>query len=183
MVQGGESIGGEDRLTARSGEILRHHSWLLIGDCDVKLELGHIVLNVRSLDVSMPFYRDVLGMRMRRGGRVNGRPMAFLSFGSKDHDIALLEVGLSASPQDETRAGLRHVAFRIGDRIEQLRTFKKHLDVLGITPRRTSEHRTSWSIYMQDPDGIELEVYVESKTPIWDAEGEIEVTNSQFHLD
>lgn len=149
----------------------------------MKLELGHLVLNVKSLDVSVPFYRNVLGMRLRRRGKVNGRQMAFLSFGSRDHDIALLEVGASAHSQDETRAGLRHVAFRIGDRIEQWRAFKEHLDVLGITPRRTSEHRTSWSIYMQDPDGIELEVYVESETPIWNADGEIEVTNSKLHLD
>jgi catechol-2,3-dioxygenase len=155
----------------------------MIGDCDVKLELGHLVLNVQNLDVSVPFYCNVLGMRLRRRGKVNGRQMAFLSFGSKDHDIGLLEVGTSAHPQDETRAGLRHVAFRIGDRIEQLRAFKKHLDVLGITPRRTSEHRTSWSIYMQDPDGIELEVYVDSETPVWDADGEVEATNPQLHFD
>ncbi len=149
----------------------------------MKLELGHLVLNVQNLDVSVPFYCNVLGMRLRRRGKVNGRQMAFLSFGSKDHDIGLLEVGASAHPQDETRAGLRHVAFRIGDRIEQLRAFKKHLDVLRITPRRTSEHRTSWSIYMQDPDGIELEVYVDSETPVWDADGEVEAINPQLHFD
>jgi len=154
-----------------------------MGDRNVKLELGHLVLNIKSLDVSVPFYRNVLGMRLRRRGKVDGRQMAFLSFGSKDHDIALLELGASARPQDETRAGLRHVAFRLSDRIEQLRAFKNHLDVLGITPRRTSEHRTSWSIYIQDPDGIELEVYVDSETPVWDAGGEIEVTNPQIHLD
>ena len=149
----------------------------------MKLELGHLVLNVKNLDVSVPFYCKVLGMRLRRRGQVNGRPMAFLSFGSKDHDIALLELGASAHPQDETRAGLRHVAFRIGDRIEQLHGFKKHLDVLAITPRRMSEHRTSRSIYVQDPDGIELEVYVDSETPVWEAGGEIGVTNAQLRLD
>jgi catechol 2,3-dioxygenase len=155
----------------------------MIADCDVKPELGHIVLNVRSLSVSMPFYRDVLGMRVRRHGKVNRRPMAFLSFGSKDHDIALLEVGPSASLQDETRAGLRHVAFRIGDRMEQLRAFKQHLDGLGLTPLRTSEHRTSWSIYLRDPDGIELEVYVDSETPVWNPDGEVEVTHPKLNLD
>jgi catechol-2,3-dioxygenase len=149
----------------------------------VKLELGHLVLNVKNLDVSVPFYCNALGMRLRRRGKVNGKPMAFLSFGLKDHDIGLLEVGASAHPQDDTHAGLRHVAFRMGGRIEQLRAFKEHVDVLGITPRRTNEHRTSQSIYMQDPDGIELEVYVESETPIWDAAGEIEVTDSKLHLD
>jgi len=101
----------------------------MIGDCHVKLELGHLVLNVKNLGVSVPFYRNVLRMRLRRRGKVNGRQMAFLSFGSKDHDIGLLEIGASAHPQDDTRVGLRHVAFRIGDRIEQLHAFKKHLDV------------------------------------------------------
>ena len=90
MVPGREGIRGEDRLTARSDRN---------GDCDMKLELGHLVLNVKSLDVSVPFYCKVLGMRLRRRGKVNGRPMAFLSFGSKDHDIALLELGASAHPQ------------------------------------------------------------------------------------
>ncbi len=149
----------------------------------MKLELGHLVLNVKSLDVSVPFYCKVLGMRLRRRGKVNGRPMAFLSFGSKDHDIALLELGASAHPQDEARAGLRHVAFRIGGRIEHLRAFKKHLDILAVRPRRMSEHRTSRSIYVQDPDGIELEVYVDSETPVWEAGGEIDVTNPQLRLD
>ena len=149
----------------------------------MKLELGHLVLNIKSLDVSVPFYRNVLEMRLRRRGKVGGRQMAFLSFGSKDHDIALLEVGASAHPQDETRAGLRHVAFRVGDRIEHLRAFKEHLDLLGITPHRMSEHRTSQSIYLQDPDGIELEVYVDSETPVWEAGGEIDVTNPQLRLD
>jgi len=149
----------------------------------MKLELGHLVLNVKHLNASVPFYCKVLGMRLRRRGKVNGRPMAFLSFGSKDHDVALLELGASAHSLDEARAGLRHVAFRIGDRIEQLHAFKKHLDVLSITPRRMSEHRTSRSIYLQDPDGIELEEYVDSETPVWDAGGEMEVTNPQLSLD
>jgi catechol-2,3-dioxygenase len=149
----------------------------------MKLELGHLVLNVNDLSVSVPFYCKVLGMRLRRRGKVNGRPMAFLSFGSKDHDIALLELGASAHPRDEARAGLRHVAFRVGDQIEQLHAFKKHLDVLAITPRRMSEHRTSRSIYLQDPDGIELEVYVDSETPVWDAGEEIELINPQPSLD
>jgi len=61
-----------------------------------------------------------------------------------------------------------------------LHAFKKHLDVLAITPCRMSEHRTSRSIYLQDPDGIELEVYVDSETPVWDAGGEVEVTNPQL---
>ncbi len=131
----------------------------------MKLEIGHVVFKVGSLDISLPFYCSVLGMHERRRRKVKGRKMAFLTFGERDHDIGLLEVGASTPPHDETRAGLAHIAFRIGDRIEKLRAFKKHLDVLGVVPRSMTEHRFSSSIYLRDPDGIELEVYVDSGAP------------------
>lgn len=138
----------------------------------MKPEIGHVVLQVRSLHVSVPFYCSALGMRERRRRKVNGREMAFLTFGERDHDIGLVEVGTSAHPHDEARAGLRHVAFRIGDRIEELRVFKEHLDTVGIEPERMTEHRFSKSIYLRDPDGLELEVYVDFDSPALDAEGE-----------
>jgi catechol-2,3-dioxygenase len=138
----------------------------------MKPEIGHVVLKVRSLRVSVPFYCSVLGMHERRRRKVNSREMAFLTFGERDHDIGLLEVGASAHPHDEARAGLRHVAFRIGDRIEELHVFKAHLDTVGIEPERMTEHRFSKSIYLRDPDGLELEVYVDSDCPALDAEGE-----------
>lgn len=135
---------------------------LLIRDDEMKFEIGHVVLKVRSLDISLPFYCSVLGMRERRRRKVNGKEMAFLSFGDRDHDIGLLEVGASAHAHEAAGAGLQHVAFRIGNGVEELRTFKKHLDALGVAPQRMVEHRFSSSIYMRDPDGTELEVYVET---------------------
>lgn len=126
----------------------------------MKLEIGHFVLRVRSLDVSVPFYCGVLGMRERRRSRT--RRMAFLSFGARDHDIGLLEVGAPAHPRDEARAGLAHIAFRVGDSSADLRAFMEHLDGLGLAPRRTAKHDFSSSIYLEDPDGIELEVYVDA---------------------
>ena len=149
----------------------------------MNIELGHLVLSVRSLDVSVPFYCNVFGIRTRRRTKVGGKRMAFLTFGARDHDIAFVEVGASAPPHDENRSGLQHIAFRIGNRIEELRAFKKHLDALGIMPHRVREHRVSWSIYMRDPDGIELEAYVDSDTPILEADGELEVIHRPFHLD
>lgn len=109
--------------------------------------------------------------------------MAFLSFGTRDHDIALSQLDAGALAHDGLRAGLRHVAFRIGDRVEQLRAFKMRLDCLGIGARRMLQHRVSSSIYLLDPDGMELEIYVDSGTPVWDADGQIEVTNPELRLD
>jgi catechol-2,3-dioxygenase len=148
----------------------------------MKVQLGHLVLNVRSLKISERFYRRVLGMKKRRAGTVNGNAMVFLTFGSKDHDIALLEVGNLARPPAGACAGLRHIGFRIGDQIAHLRKFHKHLSRVGITPVRTAEHRVSQSIYFRDPDGIEIEIYVDSKTPVWQSARQVRVTNASLHL-
>jgi len=148
----------------------------------MKAQLGHLVLNVRSLKISERFYRRVLGMKKRRQGTVNGSRMVFLTFGSKDHDVALLEVGDPARSPAGACPGLRHVGFRIGDRIGQLRKFHKHLGRVGVTPLRTAEHRVSQSIYLRDPDGIEIEIYVDSKTPVWQSARQVRVTNASLHL-
>lgn len=153
---------------------------------DMDVKLGHLVIGVRSLEAAVPFYCRVFGLRKRRERRsteVRGKPMAFLTFGDQDHDIALLELGSSAQPHDETRAGLQHIAFRVGGGIEQLRAFKKRLDALGIGPCRMREHRVSWSLYFRDPDGIELEAYVDSAAPVFDADGKLEGINRPFQLD
>ena len=92
--------------------------------------LGHVVLRVRSLAISVPFYTAVLGLRevarLDGPGRdIVGGELAFLSFGSNHHDLALLE-SPQLRPADPQYAGLVHIALRIGDNIETLRTVREH---------------------------------------------------------
>jgi len=117
------------------------------------------VLNVRSLAVSTPFYCEVLGLK--EVGRNAALRMVFLSFGINDHDIGLCESEGTAHRYDGSAVGLGHLAFLIGDRIEELRSFKVRLEARGIAIKRIDEHGPSTSIYFPDPDGIELEAYIE----------------------
>ncbi len=126
--------------------------------------LGHVVLKVRDLNRSIPFYRDVLGFRevSRYGKR-----MAFLTLGASHHDLGLLEVGPTALVPGPRAVGLYHVAFKIGDSLEELRAFKEHLERHNVNIIGLSDHRVSQSIYFTDPDGIELEAYVDANPRIW----------------
>jgi catechol-2,3-dioxygenase len=78
----------------------------------------------------------------------------------------LREVEPTAAGHDESAVGLRHVAFRIGAGLADLRAFKALLETRRIPIRRIHEHRASTSIYFSDPDGIELEGYVEHSTEV-----------------
>ena len=142
--------------------------------------LGHVVLRVRSLAISVPFYTGVLGLRevARLDGPerdIVGGELAFFSFGSNHHDLALLE-SPQTRPADPQCAGLAHVALRIGDHIDTLQAFHAHLRELGVALERSRDHEVSQSLYLRDPDGLLIEVYVDADPALWAAHPEAVAT-------
>lgn len=135
--------------------------------------LGHVVLKVKDLQRSVPFYRDVLGLK--EVGRL-GRGMVFFSVGDKHHDLALAEVGPRASSPDPHVVGLYHVAFKVGDSLDELRECKRHLERHGVPILGMADHKVSQSLYIADPDGIEIELYVDADPRIWKEDPEAVAT-------
>src|SRR5437667_309607 len=123
--------------------------------------VGHVVLKVRDIERSARFYRDVLGLKEVARGNF-GRPMAFFSTGENHHDVAVLEVGADAPLSQPGEVGLYHVALRIGTTLDELRAAKAHLEAHGYTGLRLSDHRVSQSIYLDDPDGNGVELFVDA---------------------
>ena len=142
--------------------------------------VGHVALRVRSLAASLPFYTAVLGLREvarldAEASAIVGGEMAFLSFGRNHHDLALLEAP-QARPPDPLCAGLVHVALRIGDDIETLRAFRAHLRDQGVALSHSRDHEVSQSLYLRDPDGLLVEVYVDADPALWIARPEAVAT-------
>ena len=122
--------------------------------------LGHVVLKVRSAQRSEAFYSGVLGIPVV--GRISDPVrMTFFSLGSSHHDFAVLEVGEDAPAPDSGAIGLAHVAFRIGDSLDEYCSAEADLESAQITVLYTAERTYTKSLHLHDPDGNEVELYVE----------------------
>lgn len=127
--------------------------------------LGHAVLRVRDLEASLAFYRDLLGMT--EVARYRGA-MAFLTFGSGNHhDLGLQQLGPGAAAPDPRAVGLYHLAFKVGDSLDDLRAWRDKLAAAGVPLLGASDHKVSQSLYLADPDGIEIELYVDADPTLW----------------
>ena len=131
----------------------------------MKIEgVGHVVLKVRDLERAARFYQDVLGLK--EVARFSDR-MVFFSAGTNHHDIAVLKVGPDAPGPSREAVGLYHVAFKIGGSLDELRAARAHLEAHGVPILGISDHEVSQSIYLQDPDGNGLELFVDADPAVW----------------
>jgi catechol 2,3-dioxygenase len=136
-------------------------------------ELGHIVLYVRNLERSAAFYRDVLGWRQIIGAG-SGSPLPFPAAafsapgGRTHHELLLIEVGESAAaPPAGRRVGLYHFGLKVGDSDDELREALATLRSHGVTLVGASDHTVTHSLYIADPDGNEIELYVDVPGVDW----------------
>lgn len=128
------------------------------------VRLGHAGLKVRDLETSAAFYRDVPGLNevARYGAH-----MAFFSCGENHHDLALLEIGAGAAAPDDRQVGLHHLAFKVGDTLDELRAFRDQLLEAGVAIAGQADDRLSRSLYCHDPDGILIKCYVDADPAVW----------------
>ena len=127
--------------------------------------LGHVVFYVRDLERSLAFYRDLLGFR--EIGRTFGGAAAALTSGRTHHEFLLIQVGEAPGPPSGRRLGLYHIGIKVGDSLEELRAAKAELEKAGVTILGMSDHTVSQSLYLTDPDGNEVELYVDTDPAIW----------------
>jgi catechol 2,3-dioxygenase len=124
-------------------------------------EIGHVVLRVRSLERSTPFY-ELLGFR--KVAEVPGQMAFFTATGANHHDLALQQVGEGAPAQPPFGVGLYHIAIRLPSDDHVRRAFRVLTDA-GVELVGTADHAVSHSLYLKDPDGIEIELYAD--VPEW----------------
>ena len=128
-------------------------------------ELGHIVFYVRSLDDSVHFYREVVGLELV--GRIFEGRAAMLSGGRTHHELLLIEVGEAPAPPAGRRLGLYHVGWKVGESLAELRAARERAEHGGYPVEGMADHTVSQSLYLRDPDGNEVELYIDVQPEKW----------------
>jgi catechol-2,3-dioxygenase len=130
-------------------------------------ELGHIVLYVHNVERSARFYRDVLGWNEITES-VPGMRAAAFSSGRTHHELLLIEVGEDATPPLRgRRAGLYHFGLKVGETDNELRDVLRTLQENDVTIVGASDHTVTHSLYILDPDGNEIELYIDVQPEVW----------------
>lgn len=131
-------------------------------------ELGHLVLYVSDLEQSRQFYRDVLGWSEVAGDVPIGAAAAAFSSGRTHHELLLIEVGPGALPIPAgRRVGMYHFGVKIGESDDDLREAVRNLQAAGTPILGASDHTVTHSLYIEDPDGNQIELYIDVQPEVW----------------
>ncbi|HEY9225412.1 MAG TPA: VOC family protein [Gemmatimonadaceae bacterium] len=129
--------------------------------------LGRVRLQVADLDRSIAYYETVIGLRvLARSGSV-----ATLAPHGSDRVIVELHAKPGARPVARRgQIGLYHFAILLPDRAS-LGRFVRHLAQIG-ERAGMSDHFVSEALYLQDPDGLGIEVYADRPREAWRVDGQ-----------
>ena len=141
------------------------------------LHIGGVGLKVRDLDRVVAFYRDVIGLAVLE------RTDQGVQLGAGDVSFLALEHRPDAKPDDPRFAGLFHTAFLMPTRVDLarwlLRMAQNRTPITGM-----SDHLVSEAIYLDDPEGNGVEVYVDRPPETWRRTGElIEITTDPLDIE
>jgi catechol 2,3-dioxygenase len=95
-------------------------------------------------------------------------PAAAFSTGRTHHELLLIEVGPDAAPLPPgRRVGMYHFGLKVGDTDDELREALQSLQDNDVDFVGASDHTVTHSLYIRDPDGHEIELYIDVAGVDW----------------
>ena len=124
--------------------------------------LGAVRLQVADLERSLAWYERTLGLRVVAGDATQA---SLAAQGAGHALVQLHELAGARGAGRRARLGLYHFAILVPDRAA-LGRFVRHLMESGVSPG-AGDHLVSEAFYLQDPDGLGIEVYADRPRATW----------------
>jgi methylmalonyl-CoA/ethylmalonyl-CoA epimerase len=126
-------------------------------------KINHIGIAVKSVEASIPFYRDVLGMIYEGTEEVSEQKVrvAFLVVG--ESRIELLEPTSDDSPVakflEKNGEGVHHIAYQVADIMQTLQALKTSgVRMIDETPRHGAHHSLIAFLHPKTTGGVLTEI-------------------------
>jgi catechol 2,3-dioxygenase len=129
--------------------------------------LGAVELQVSHLERSLEYYQHLLGLAVVAQDEHSA---SLAGVGASEPIVILREVQGTRPVAPGSRLGLYHFAILLPDRPAMGR-FITHLSAIGARAG-SSDHLVSEALYLQDPDGLGIEVYVDRPRDSWRRAGQ-----------
>ena len=131
---------------------------------DPEVRIGHVHLKVADIERSLAFYCGILGFELM--ARM-GDQAAFISAGGYHHHIGLNTwESRGGSPPPPGTTGLYHHAILYPSRSALADAYRRLIDA-GWPLSGASDHGVSEALYLDDPDGIGVELYRDRPREEW----------------
>ncbi|ANT62100.1 glyoxalase [Salipiger sp. CCB-MM3] len=142
---------------------------------DAPLDIGQVSLTVNDLAKVGDFYQSALGLEKLSQDGTEAR------FGAHGRSLIALRQDKSAPRHSPREAGLFHVAVLLPSRAD-LGAWLHHAAETRIPLQGASDHLVSEALYLADPEGNGIEIYIDRPRDQWTHRGgEIEMATN--HLD
>jgi catechol 2,3-dioxygenase len=134
----------------------------------LRLRFSHLGICVVDLPGMEKFYTEVMGFTVTDRGQALGVDLVFLSRDPRDHHQIVLGTGRPSDMPGNTANPMfgpciNQISFALAD-LSDLRAFDEHLAcAYPAGDRLYANHGTAWSIYVPDPEGNLLEIYVDTE--------------------
>src|SRR4051812_2374893 len=149
---------------------------------DPRVDIGHVHLKVADLERAVAFYSGVLGFEVTTR---MGQHAAFLGAGGYHHHIGLNTwESRNGQPPPAGSTGLFHVAIRYPDRASLGDALRRMVEA-RVPLEGASDHGVSEALYLHDPDGNGLELYVDRPRDQWPhaPDGSVRMTTERLDVD
>ena len=131
---------------------------------DPAVRISHVHLKVADLERALKFYCGVLGFELQQRF---GSSAAFISAGGYHHHIGLNTwESAGGSPPPPRSTGLYHLAILYPTRAALADVLRRLVNA-GVELDGAADHGVSEALYLRDPDGNGVELYLDRPKEKW----------------